>query len=327
MEVAKRKEPVAERMKNIFLKEPVPFATRREPNWKTIKWAGVSAVGAAVFFLLIYSPKPPEETSYHEKAETESTQSKSTESAPSDTAVSQLEQGRVNMNSVPRSLDYLYSRSGGGSGSFQGGNSNRNSSMIVSRGGLDSKTQLPPGSRIKVRIIEQAIVANQSMPVIGLVASDYVHEDGLAIPKDSKIFGEISFDESSDRAQFSWRSIQFPDGRDRPISAIGVGFDGQVGVEGKIHSNAFKNTMGQTLTRFIGAYAEGSMQKGAFGGNPGGSDNGWKNAIAETAKDRADAWADDLKKEKKWIELRAGTESFAVLNQPFTFRDPGGSFR
>lgn len=327
MEVANKQPPV-EKLKNIFLKEPVPFATRREPNWKAIKWAGVTVVGATVVFLLLYSPAPTEETSYHEKAEPGSTQVKSTESAPSDTALSQIEQGRVNMNSVPRSLDYLYSRSGGsGGGSLQGGNSNRNSSMIVSRGGLDSKTQLPPGSRIRIKIIEQAIIANQSMPVIGLVASDYIHEDGLAIPKDSKIFGEISFDESSERAQFSWRSIQFPDGRERPISAIGVGFDGQIGVEGKVHSNAFKNTVGQTLTRFIGAYAEGSMQRGAFGGNPGGSDNGWKNAIGETAKDRADAWADDLKKEKKWIELRAGTESFAVLNQPFTFRDPGGSLR
>ncbi len=326
MEVAK-KEPPVDRLKNMFLKEPIPFATRREPNWKAIKWAGIGLVSVTIFCLLIYSPKAPEETTYHEKVDPGSTQSASAESAPSDTAFAQMQQGRVNMNSVPRSLDYLYSRSNGGGGSSQGATGNRNSSMIITRGGLDSKTQLPPGTRIKVKIIEQAIVANQSMPVIGLVAGDYVHEDGLAIPKDSKLFGEVSFDEASDRAQFSWRSLQFPDGRERPISAIGVGFDGQVGVEGKIHSNAMKNTVGQTLTRFIGAYAEGSMQRGALGGNPGGNDNGWKNAIGETAKDRADAWADDLKKEKKWIELRAGTESFAVLNQPFTFRDPGGNLR
>ena len=63
-----------------------------------------------------------------------------------------------------------------------------------------------------------------------------------------------------------------------------------------------------------------------MGAAPGGAENGLKNAVAETAKARADTWAEDLKKEKKWIELEAGAESFAVLNQPFSFRDPGATY-
>ncbi|MGE3758443.1 MAG: hypothetical protein AB7H97_11840, partial [Pseudobdellovibrionaceae bacterium] len=68
MEVAKNQPPV-EKIKNFFLKEPVPFATRREPNWKAIKWAGIGLVGVTIIGLLGYTPKAPEETSYHEKAD------------------------------------------------------------------------------------------------------------------------------------------------------------------------------------------------------------------------------------------------------------------
>jgi type IV secretory pathway VirB10-like protein len=164
------------------------------------------------------------------------------------------------------------------------------------------------------------------LPVIALVTKDVFHEDNLAIAEGSKIFGEASFDEASDRAQISWKTIQLPDGKERPLGALGISLDGQVGVEGVIHSEAMKNTIGQTVTRFIGAYAEGSMQRGALGANQGGNENGWRNAVAETAKDRTEAWAEDMKKEKKWIELKAGTELFAVLTQPFVFRDPGSFY-
>ena len=46
----------------------------------------------------------------------------------------------------------------------------------------------------------------------------------------------------------------------------------------------------------------------------------------ETAKDRSSAYAENLKKQRRWIEVNAGTEFLAVINQPFTFRDPGASY-
>ena len=314
-----------EKLSKIFLKEPIPFATKREMNWKAVKITGFVMVLVAVVVLLLLPTSQPEQTIYHEKADSGSVPSSVSESNPSETTLSQFEQSRAGVGGVPRNLDYLYGRPSGGSAS-SGGGRDRTASMIVVRGGLDSKMQVPSGSRIRVKLLETTIVAGASIPVIGTVSSDYVHEDGLAIPQGSKIFGEVSFDEGSERAQFSWRSLQMPDGRERQLSAISVDRDGQVGVQGKLHSEALKNTLGQTLTRFIGAYAEGSMQRGALGGSPGGSDNGWKNAIAETTKDRSEALAEDLKKEEKWIELRAGAEFFVVLKEPFTFRDPGGSF-
>ena len=172
-------------------------------------------------------------------------------------------------------------------------------------------------------IIETATVATTGMPVIGIVTHDFAHEDNVAIPQGSKLFGQVSFNNDSDRAQIDWRSVQLADGRERSLTAIGVSNDGQVGVEGTIHSSAVRNAVGETMTRFIGAYAQGSMQTGIFGAGPGGNENGWKSAVAQTANDQANALAENLKKEKRWIELSPQVEFFAVLTNNFIYRDPG----
>lgn len=312
-----------ERLSGFFLKDKMYFLKRREINWKSVRNCGIGAVVIGVVVVLILPTPVPQTGDFHEKADSGSTgTSTQTERDPNQEALNQMG-ASSGSRAVPASLDYLYAESGGGGSPS---NEDRSSSMILARSGLDSKTQIPPGSRLAVRLYEKAIVATQGMPVIGIVTRDYIHEDSLAIPQGSKLFGEVSFDNGGDRAKVDWKSIQLPDGRERPISAIGVGVDGQVGVSGKVHNDGVKNTVGQTLTRFIGAYAEGSMQRGALGGNPGGIDNGWKNAIAETAKDRAEVWAEDLKKEKSWIEVSSSTEFYAVLTQNFAFRDPGTTY-
>ena len=316
--------PLKNRVLNLFFKEKSHFSNRREVNWKSVKKCLLVSIGLGVLILLFMPSPKPDDGPFHEKVEPGSTApTVQTETDPTQTTLNQM-RGGGSGRKVSDSLDYLYagSGSGGGSGS-SGGNDDRNTSMILARGGLDAKTQIPPGSRLSVRLYEKAIVANQGMPVIGVVTKDFIQEDDLAIPQGSKLFGDITYDDGGDRAKVDWRSIQFPDGRERAFSAIGVGRDGQVGVEGKVHSDSMKNTAGQTLSRFIGAYAEGSMQQGAFGSNQGGNQNGWKNAIAETAKDRADKLADGMKKEKRWIEVSNGTEFYAVLTQNFPFRDPG----
>lgn len=313
-----------ERLSDLFLKEKMYFLARREINWKSVINCGIAGVVIGVFVVLVLPAPNQEKVSFHENAESESTMpSVHSESDASQEALNQMG-GLGGSRSVPSSLDHLYANTGGGGSAPSG--EDRSSSMILARGGMDSKTQIPPGSRLAVRLYEKAIVATQAMPVIGIVTRDYVHDDAVAIPQGSKLFGEVSFENGSDRAKVDWRSIQLSDGRERPLSAVGVSPDGQVGVVGKVHSDGVKNTVGQTITRFIGAYAEGSMQRGALGGSPGGSDNGWKNAIAETAKDRTEAWAEDLKKEKSWIEVSSSTEFYAVLNQNFAFRDPGATY-
>jgi type IV secretory pathway VirB10-like protein len=269
----------------------------------------------------------PDQDTFHEKAEKGSLEkAQLAENDPTQETIRQLQESQASGRQVHGSLDYLYRPSSPvGSG---GGRSapDRNSSMILSRGGTDTRTQLSAGTRITIRLTGKATIANQGMPVVGIVSQDVISESGTPIPNGSKVLGDASFDEESERASISWRSIILPDGRERPFSAIGVGRDGQVGVGGNVHSDGVKNAVGQTLTRFVGAYAAGSMNTGAFGANQGGNTNGLRNAVAQTATDRANAMGEDLQKERKWIELQSGLETIAVLNQPFTFRDAGATY-
>jgi type IV secretory pathway VirB10-like protein len=321
MEVA-MKHSFIERLKNIALKEKSYFLSRREINWSSLGKCGLAALlFGIVGILLIPAPKEtPQE--FSEQAQ-HGDRTHIEASDPTQETIHQFSKGAYS-RSTPADLSHLYV-----SPSRRGGDAlgdSRNSSMILARGGLDARTQIPSGSRIAVRLIEKAIVANQGMPIIGLVTQDFAYENTVAIPKGSKIFGDMSFDDSGERASVNWRSLQFPDGRERQMAAIGVGSDGQVGVAGRVHSETMKNVVGQTLTRFIGAYAEGSMKRGTLGENPGGTENGWKNAISETAKDQAENWANDLKKEKRWIEISNRIEFYAVLTANFSFRDPGTSY-
>ncbi|MGE3974765.1 MAG: TrbI/VirB10 family protein [Bdellovibrionales bacterium] len=319
MEVAKKNSIYAWLSKAV-LKEPKPFTNKRDLNWKAMRNFGSLVVVTAVVLLLLMPTPKPDETVFHERAEPGSTD-KVAASNPTEDAWAQLQQGQLNRSVAPSSLNHLYQGSSGGNKS-----QDKNSSMILTRGGMNSKTQVPPGTRMRLRLTQQVTVASQAMPVIGVVTKEVDHDDSMAIPEGAKLYGEASFDGSIERAQIAWRSIVYPDGRQRQISALGISDDGQVGVKGKVHSEALKNTLGQTLTKFIGAYAVGSMSTGMLGASEGGHENGLKNAVAETAKDRATVWAEDMSKEKKWIELSAGAETQAVINQPFTFRDPGGTY-
>lgn len=316
MEIAKNQNWFS----RLFLKEEKPFISKRDINWRRMTHAGIVSVVVLVLVLLLLPETKPKTTDFHEKADIGSVGAvKPVEVDPANDAWAQLQQGRANLKTVPSSTDYLHENTTNGGSTGK----DRNSSMIIARSGVDGKNQVPAGTRISVKLLQKVIVSNQAMPVIGIVTKEVVHEDSVAIPQGAKIFGEASYDDSVERAQISWKSVQYPDGRERQLSGIGVSPDGQGGVEGKVHSEALKNTIGQTFTRFVGAYAEGSMQKGALGANAGGDDNGMKNAVAETAKDRADAWAHDLQKEKKWIELNSNVEFFMLLSSSFLFRDPG----
>lgn len=322
------KEVHLEGFKSYFLKEPKPFTSKREVNWSKVQTWAISFVCALIIGIMVIPSSEPTQETFHEKAERGSlAKALPVENDPTQETIRQLQESQVNVRQVPGSLDYLYKPSSPVGGSGTGGRSgqDRSSSMILSRGGTDARTQLSAGTRVSIHLSSKVTIANQGMPVVGIVSSDVSAESGIAIPSGSKVLGDASFDEESERASISWRSIILPDGRERPFSAIGVGRDGQVGVNGNVHSDGVKNAVGQTLTRFVGAYAAGSMNTGAFGANQGGHENGLRNAVAQTATDRANAMGEELQKERKWIELQSGAETFAVLNQPFTFREAGAT--
>jgi hypothetical protein len=309
------KQSLKTRFSAFFLRDKIPFAQKADINWSRVRNCLLAAVGLALLVVLVLPTPKPEETTFHEKLESDSNAGASAarSSEPNDDALRTMGTGRGAWN-PPAS-----------GGSHGGGEIDRAAPMILSRGSGDSKTQMPPGARIAVHLKEKATITSHGMPVIGLVSRDFVQEEALAVPAGSKLMGMAMLDAGGDRAQVEWQAIQLLDGHTRQIAAAGVGLDGQLGVPGITHSNVAENVVGATLSRFIGAYAEGAMERGSFGGNPGGASNGWKNAVAETAKDRADAFAEGLKKEKRWLELSPSDEFYAVLTTAFTFRDPGGT--
>lgn len=308
------------RLEKMLWKEPKPFSSKRDFNFGFILKASGVALGITILILLVMPNPTSENLTYNERLEKKSEDTPAMEAAPSEDAWKQIQAAHVSGNSAAAKGFDLFGSPGAQGAS---GNRNLNTSMIISRGGLDSKTQLPPGTRFSFKLLEKSVVANQNMPIMAVMIEDVIHESNIAIPKESKLLGEVSFNESSERANISWNTVIFPDGRQKEISALGIGDDGQVGIKGNVYSDALQNTVGHTLTRFIGTYAEGSMTRNQNGFSEGGKDNGFKNAIAETAKDRAEALADGLKKTRKWIELDGGSYSQAVLSSPFTFRDPG----
>jgi hypothetical protein len=314
MEIEKRSTKA--RLSALFLREKVPFAQKADVNWSRVRNCLLAAVGFALLVVLVLPTPTPIEATFHEKMPPDAGDATPAARSP-DPNEDTLRTLRG--DGAGRSVAYA----GGGSGG--GGEVDRAAPMILSRGGSDSKTQVPPGARFAVRLKENATITSQGMPVIGIVTRDFVQEEALAVPAGSKLMGTASLDAGGDRAHIEWQAIELPDGRSRQLSAAGVGLDGQLGLPGNEHSNVAENMVGATLSRFIGAYAEGAMERESFGGNPGGASNGWKNAVAETAKDRADAFAEGLKKEKRWLELSPSVEFYAVLTAPFTFRDPGGT--
>lgn len=294
----------------LFFAEKVPFSDKRDVNWRAVKWTAIGLVLTFVLVVLVI-PSNPEPQGDSEVA------------AAAPTKPRELEP-QQDLGASSKDLSAYYRKPSNGGGQEP---PSRQGTMIVGRSGLDYRTQLPPGSRIPVKLLQGAIVSSESMPIVGIVTADVEQETGVAIEKGSKLYGEASFDDSGDVATVTWTSIQMAGGRERQLSAIGVSLSGHVGVQGNIHSKRAQNVAGGMISRFIGAYAEGSMSRGLLGFSQGGSENGLKQAVAETAKDQADSYASDLKKEKRWIELEAGTDCLAVLKQPFAFRDPGAYAR
>lgn len=311
--------------KELIYKEQKPFTNKREVNWKFLSILGVAIVLIVIIVVIFIPQAVPIQDVFHEKTQDGSVIT-TTENNPTEQTADQFQRGSVNLENVHTSLDHLYAPTSGGGGNVgNSGGKERNATMILARSGSDTKNQLSAGTRIFIKLTDKIIVSTQALPLVGSVTKDVIHDDELAIPQGSKILGTVSFDDSSERANITLTHIIFSDGRERQISAVAIGGDEQVGVEGNIKSNALQNTAGLALSRFVGAYAQGSMSTGQFGAQTGGSKNGIKSAISATAEDRANAYAEDMKKQKKWIELTSGTQFIAVLGQSFIYREPGGT--
>jgi len=304
---------ILERSCGIFVIEPVSFSKKKRINLRGIAWLGCVFLGLFCVGVFI-APAPEEETRNYSESKSAGSQAVSGDQVPA--------QSMPSDNPLSTAAIRSYTSDFGGGGG-KGSGSNRNTTMIIAREN-DSSTTLPPGTKFSVKLIQNVTVTARSIPVIGRIVSSVSSQSSIAIPEDSQIFGEATLDEDTERASITWKSILFPDGRSKNVSAIALGADNQAGVDGNYHSDAVKNTAGQMISRFVGGFAEGAINRGAMGANQGGVQNGLLQGAADTAKDRTEAWSEDLKKQRAWIELEAGAQFQTILSQPFNFREPGG---
>lgn len=311
-----------EPVKSLIFSDRVPFSQKRDLNKSGIAKLSIVAVIVLVVGLLAMPSEKAAVTNFSEKTDASgAVSSKAKDNDPTNQTIQELRASAASLRAMP---DAARSSTGGNQGA--GGAADRNVTMILARSGNDTRNALTVGARIPIVLAGSLTLASQTMPVTGRVARDVLAENALAIPEGSQVIGEASFDGSTERANLVWKSIILPDGRERNFSAVSVGGDNQVGVQGKVKSDGLKNTVGQTLTEFIGSYAQGAMSSGMLGASNGGLQNGIKNAVAQTAKTRAAEFGENLKKEHKWIELSAGMGLVAILNEAFVYRDPGATY-
>jgi hypothetical protein len=299
-----------EKIRGIFIIEPVSFSKKKRVNLRGIAWLG--GVFLVAFCIIVFlAPAADDETqSYNETKSPDA----NIDAIPN--------QAIFRENSTVTSGIRSYSDQFGG-GPAKGSDDNRNTTMIIAREN-DASTTVPAGTKFSVKLEQNVTVMPQPIPVIGRIVSAVSGRSSVAIPEGAQIFGEATLDDNTERASIIWKSILFPDGRSKALSAIALGADNQAGVDGDYHSDAVKNTAGQMISRFVAGFAEGSISRGAMGATQGGVQNGLRQGVADTAKDRSEAWSDDLKKPRAWIELEAGTQFQSIISQPFIFRDPGG---
>ncbi len=202
---------------------------------------------------------------------------------------------------------------------------NYNTSMIVGSG-QNAKTQLRAGERLPLRLIDNVIVSQESVPVLAELILDSVTESGLRLSAGTRFYGEASFQKGTDRAQIRFSQISLPSGKIRKIAASALSKDGQPGVIGRVFSDGAKNTAGQIITTFVGGLAQGSMETDVLGRSKGGLENGLLGAVAATAQARAQSYGEKLKAEREWIELKTGTECDAVLSGSLKLQDGGDEY-
>ena len=329
-----KKISIIHKLKSYLLKEKRFLSSKKEVNWIFLKQSLIVGICLTVVVLLALPETKSDNKEFYSQTSDKiepikNTQSSSDENNPSLDTWNQMKQSQSTASSALKSVDAYSGYLSGGS-TYSGRSShqekNYNSNMILSRNGGDANTSLPAGTSLKILIQNSVTVSDVQMPVIGTVTQDVLHGSVLAIPSGSKIYGRASFDESTEKAQIVWESIAMSDSRSRQIQALAVTNDGQSGVYGSVKSNTYKNITGHMITRFVGAYAEGSIERSVLGVSTGGAENGLKQAISETAKDQAEQWGNDLKKEKKWVEISANTKSEAIITTPFQFKDVGVTY-
>lgn len=296
-------------MKSVFVKEN-QVSQKKDLNFTAFRNLAVISVVLFVSVVFILPNDIPVE--FTEKIEKQpSDQTTNNEAEKSNQSGSAQKLWGSTVNSFPISH---------GSGEV-----NYNTSMIIGSS-QNAKTQLRAGERLPLRLIDNVIVSQDSVPILAELILDSVTTSGLKLQAGTRFYGEASFQKGSDRAQIRFSQISLPSGKIRKITASALSKDGQPGVIGRVFSDGAKNTAGQIITTFVGGLAQGSMETDVLGRSKGGIENGLLGAVAATAQARAQSYGEKLKTEREWIELKTGTECDAVLSGSLKLQEGGDDY-
>lgn len=283
------------KIKELFVRK-MPFSGKKEVNLAALKWMGLSFIIVFVGVVLLMPTDIPVE--FSEKMETtKNTGYREPQLETPSTSPTELwasPQRRAAHESARREV-------------------NHNTPMLI-RGANNARTQLHAGIRLPLRIVDKVIVSQEPVPLIAELLLQGQTESGLSLPAGTLFYGEASLTKGSKRAEVVFTKISPPSGQIRDIQAKGLGKDGHFGIAGKVRSDGVKNTAGQILTGFVGGFAAGSMQTDILGRSEGGLANGLLSAVSETAKSRAQKYGEELKTQREWLEIQAGTECDAQLS-------------
>ncbi|WP_415061577.1 TrbI/VirB10 family protein [Bdellovibrio sp.] len=295
-------------LRRLFVRK-TSFSSKTELRISSFKWLGLTFVLVFVCVVLLMPNEVP--VQFIEKIDSK----KNTVDANGVADAAPSQRSSSNLWAAPRRDSYR--GSSGGSPQV-----NYNTAMVLGTSG-NAKTQLRAGIRLPLRILDKVVVSQEPVPVLAEMILDGETESGLRLPAGTRFYGEASFSKGADRANIVFKQISFPDGKIKQISAKALGKDGQGGVPGRVYSDGTKNTAGQVLTTFVGGLAAGSVQTDMFGRSQGGIGNGLLNAVAETARGKAQAYGENLKTEREWLEIQPNEECDAQLFESMDLQNGG----
>jgi len=300
------------RLKSSFFKKS-SMSEKDEINFSGFKWLGLSGLTIFVGYVLMSPDEPRRE--FTQKMQ-EQTSSQENDRSEGQTSSEHKSVGNA---------QGLWSSAGARPRGNPGGGSqvNYNTPMLISSKFGNAKTQFRAGLRIPVRIVDKFVVSDTAVPILAESILDSTTDSGIKIPAGSKFYGEATFARGSERCQINFKQISLPSGEIKPISALGIGKNGQSGIEGNVFSDGAKNTAGKIITSFVGGLAAGSVQTDPFGHSRGGIENGLLAAVAEAAKTRAQDYGEKLKAQREWIEVNQGVELNALLKETVNFNEGG----
>lgn len=159
----------------------------------------------------------------------------------------------------------------------------------------EPKLGLPSGTKIPVLLQDRVFSFNVEAPVLAVLAKDFLYQEKVVIPKDSKFLGEANIVKSLDRINVRFHLLVLPDGREIRVQAMALSEDGAAGIKGKVEKHT-----DMKILKAIGesALSVGTLFLGGGSRDPFSLEDQLRLNVAQNLSDEAKRNLRDVKIEK-----------------------------